>query len=194
MRLVYYLNRRDAETPRKEKSAIRDPQSAIVRPGLIHRLDKQTSGLIVAAKNARAHRILCNHFMKKRVEKRYLALVEGIVEQDAGTINAPIGRNADLKLWMVKEDGKYAESRFSVRERHDDTTLIELEPVTGRTNQLRIHCELIGHPIVGDTQRGGREFACLCLHAYRIAFPHPTSNSPIAFEAEQPAGFGDEDL
>ena len=162
---------------------------SVVRPGLIHRLDKQTSGLIIAAKNPKAHAKLCNSFMKKRVEKRYLALVDGIVEQDEGTISAPIGRDADLKLWMVKQDGKHAESRFWVRERYADKTLIEMEPVTGRTNQLRIHCEVIGHPIVGDTQRGGSEFERLCLHAYKLAFPHPTSREFVAFRAEAPIEF-----
>ena len=159
--------------------------SQTVRPGLPHRLDKQTSGLIVVAKNAFAHRRLSADFMKKRVEKRYLALVEGIVSEDAGTIEAPIGRFAELKQWNVKANGKHSESRFWVRERYADTTLIELEPVTGRTNQLRIHCELIGHPIVGDTRRGGREFERLCLNAYKLAFPHPTSNEPMSFETSE---------
>ena len=136
--------------------------------------------MIVVAKTAKAHRILARHFMKKRVEKRYLALVEGVVEQDEGAIDAPIGRHAELKHWSVKEDGKLSQSRFWVRERYDDTTLIELEPVTGRTNQLRIHCELIGHPIVGDVRRGGREFDRLCLHAWRLAFPHPTTREIIS--------------
>lgn len=166
--LAYYLNKRS---------------SVLIRPGLIHRLDKQTSGLIVVAKNARAHRILSGHFMKKRVEKRYLALVEGIVDANEGTIEAPIGRYDELKHWSVKEDGKHSESRFWVRERKSDTTLIELEPVTGRTNQLRIHCELIGHPIVGDVRRGGREFGRLCLHAYRLSFPHPISNERLVLES-----------
>lgn len=161
----------------------RSGHGSIIRPGLIHRLDKQTSGLVVVAKNARTHRILSSHFMKKRVEKRYLALVEGIVEPDEGTIEAPIGRYADLKHWSVKEDGKLSETRFWVRERYFDTTLLELEPVTGRTNQLRIHCELIRHPIVGDIKRGGREFERLCLHAYRLGFPHPVSNERILFES-----------
>ena len=153
----------------------------LIRPGLIHRLDKQTSGLVVVAKTARAHRVLSGHFMKKRVGKRYLALVEGVVVDDEGTIEAPIGRYAELKQWSVKEDGKHSESRFRVRGRYADTTLLELEPVTGRTNQLRIHCELIGHPIVGDTVRGGREFERLCLHAYKLAFPHPSSGKMIEF-------------
>lgn len=186
--LAYYLNKSkppavaggltiDAETvndDRVQPPATTGGSDKTIRPGLIHRLDKQTSGLVVVAKNARAHRIMCNHWMKKRVEKRYLALVGGRVRNDEGTIEAPIGRYAELKHWSVKEGGKHAETRFWVRERYADTTLLELEPVTGRTNQLRIHCELIGHPIVGDTSRGGREFERLCLHAYKLAFPHPT--------------------
>lgn len=186
--LSYCLNagKRLGEEGKRGGEATRNDISSshpTVRPGLIHRLDKQTSGLVVVAKNARAHRILCNHWMKKRVAKRYLALVDGIVERDEGAIEAPIGRFADLKLWSVKEDGKHSESRFWVRERYADTTLVELEPVTGRTNQLRIHCELIGHPIVGDTQRGGREFERLCLHAFQLAFPHPTGSELVTFSA-----------
>ncbi|MBK8466896.1 MAG: RluA family pseudouridine synthase [Chloracidobacterium sp.] len=155
----------------------------LIRPGLPHRLDKQTSGLLVVAKTARAHRILSEHFMKKCVEKRYLALVDGLVEADDGSLNAPIGRFADLKYWGVKDDGKISETKFQVRERFADTTLLELEPVTGRTNQLRIHCEMIGHPIVGDIQRGGREFSRLCLHAWKLAFPHPITREVCYFEA-----------
>ena len=157
----------------------------IIRPGLPHRLDKETSGLIVITKTGRAHRIVSGHFMKKRVEKSYVALVEGIVRDDEGTIEAPIGRFADLKLYGVKEDGKPSESKYRVRQRFADTTLLELEPVTGRTNQLRIHCELIGHPIVGDTARGGREFERLCLHAYHLAFPHPTTRMRMEFQRNQ---------
>lgn len=155
----------------------------LIRPGLPHRLDKQTSGLIVVAKTAKAHRILSDHFMKKRVEKRYLALVEGVVEADEGGMNAPIGRFADLKYWGVKDDGKMSETKFCVRERFADTTLLELEPVTGRTNQLRIHCQMIGHPIVGDTLRGAREFGRLCLHAWKLAFPHPVTREISGYEA-----------
>ena len=186
--LVFYLNdecRMINDELKAKNSSFITHRSSLIRPGLIHRLDKQTSGLMVVAKNARAHRILSGHFMKKRVEKRYLALVEGVVKPDEGTIDAPIGRYDELKHWSVKSDGKHSESRFWVRERFADTTLIELEPVTGRTNQLRIHCELIGHPIVGDTRRGGREFERLCLHAYKLAFPHPTSNEPMSFETSE---------
>ena len=155
----------------------------VIRPGLPHRLDKQTSGLVVVAQTAMAHRVISSHFLKQRVEKLYLALVDGVVEPDAGEIKAPIGRFADLKFYGVKDDGKPALTRFKVRERYVDSTLLELEPVTGRTNQLRVHCESIGHPISGDIQRGGREHSRLCLHAYRLAFPHPVTRQRMRFES-----------
>ena len=166
------------------QSAIRNPQSKIIRPGLIHRLDKKTSGLIVISKNVRTHQILAKRFEKRQVEKKYLALVEGVLKEDSGEIVAPIGRFAELKHWSVKEDGKRAETRFRVIERFAETTLLELEPVTGRTNQLRIHCEFFGHPIVGDSTRGGREFRRLCLHAYKLAFQHPHEKRRLEFVAE----------
>lgn len=172
--LTHYLNRNNG--------------SRHIRPGLIHRLDQDTSGLLVAAKNTRAHAKIGMQFEKKQVEKRYLALVDGNVAADLGTITSPIGRYADEKLWSVKPDGKRSETRFQVRERFCDATLLELEAVTGRTNQLRIHCADIGHPIVGDTQRGGRKFARLCLHSYRIVFRHPRSNQIVS--VEQPVDFG----
>jgi len=188
--LSYYLNSRFQISDSKlEKigsnnleSGIWNLESRIIRPGLIHRLDKQTSGLMVVAKTPRAHRILCNHFQKKRVEKKYLALVEGVVGEDSGTIVAPIGRFAEMKYWNVKTDGKFSETRFLVKKRNADTTLLELEPVTGRTNQLRIHCAHSGHPIVGDVARGGREFLRLCLHAYKLSFWHPNGNERMEFE------------
>ncbi|HEX6278594.1 MAG TPA: RluA family pseudouridine synthase [Pyrinomonadaceae bacterium] len=153
------------------------------RPGLIHRLDKDTSGLIVIAKNPWAHRILCSHFQRKLVQKRYLALVDGVVSEDIGRIEGNIGRNADAKVWELKSDGKPAETRFKVIDRRKDKTLIELEPVTGRTNQLRIHCAKIGHPIVGDSARGGTEYGRLCLHASRLGFHHPSGGGTIKLES-----------
>ncbi len=164
-------------------SAFRIPHSAFIRPGLVHRLDKQTSGLIVIAKSVRAHRSLSKQFQRKFVEKKYLALVDGVVEKDEGTIVAAIGRYADEKRWDVKEGGKYSETHFVVMKRRSDTTLLELEPVTGRTNQLRIHCASIGHPIVGDITRGGSEFARLCLHAWKLTFRHPFTREDLAFQA-----------
>ena len=152
------------------------------RAGLVHRLDKDTSGLVVIAKTARAHRILCSHFQQKLVEKRYFALVEGVVREDSGTIEAPIGRFAETRFWNIKEDGKHAVTNFWVRERFIDKTLLELEPVTGRTNQLRIHLAHIGHPILGDIKYGGREFSRLCLHAFRLNFWHPHGKERLSFE------------
>ncbi len=155
-----------------------------IRPGLIHRLDKETSGVVVLAKTAAAHRKIAAQFMKRTVEKKYLALVEGIVRDNAGIIEAPIGRYPETKFWDVKEDGKPARTEFSVLERSGGTTLLELEPFTGRTNQLRIHCEHIGHPILGDIKRGGREFERLCLHAWKLSFRHPHTREAVVFEAE----------
>jgi len=158
-----------------------------IRPGLIHRLDKDTSGLLVVAKNGRAHRILATQFEKKTVQKRYLALVEGKVLDATGTIDLPIGRYVDQKMWAVKEDGRGSVSRFTLIETFEGYSLLELEPVTGRTNQLRIHCAEIGHPIVGDTSRGGREFPRLCLHAHSVAFRHPSGGTWVEFRS--PADF-----
>ena len=156
------------------------------RAGLVHRLDKQTSGLIVIAKNARSHKIIAEHFKRKIIEKKYYALVEGIIEQDSGEIDAPIGRFAEEKLWNIKEDGKTAITRLWVKERFKDATLVELEPVTGRTNQLRIHLAHIGHPIFGDEKYDGKAFSRLCLHAYKINFWHPNGNRRLEFELDLP--------
>lgn len=161
-----------------------DNKGAFIRPGLIHRLDKETSGIVVLAKTAAAHRKIAGQFMKRSVGKKYLAVVEGIVEADEDTIDAPIGRFEETKFWDVKDDGKPSRTNFRVAERRGDTTLIELEPVTGRTNQLRIHCQHIGHPIVGDVKRGGREFERMCLHAWKLSFRHPSSGEQMEFEAE----------
>lgn len=160
-----------------------------IRPGLVHRLDKETSGLLVIAKTSRAHAILADHFQRKLVEKRYAALVEGIVKDESGVIDTPIGRFPEQKLWNVKEDGKHAETRFNVLERNVDSTLLELAPVTGRTNQLRIHCAHIGHPIVGDYRYKGRVFSRLCLHAWKLKFWHPNGNRQLEFETEVPGEF-----
>lgn len=153
----------------------------LLRAGLVHRLDKQTSGLMVIAKNPRVHRILCSHFQRRLVEKKYFAVVEGVIQENNGTINAPIGRDAEEKVWKISTAGKSAESNFTVIERFADKTLLELEPVTGRTNQLRLHCAHIGHPIIGDDKYGGREFPRLCLHAAKIAFWHPNGSNWLEF-------------
>lgn len=154
-----------------------------VRPGLIHRLDKQTSGLIVIAKNQRSHKKMTKYFQQRFVQKRYLALVNGVVADDESTISASIGRYGDLKHWDVKEGAKESETHIRVLRRDANKTLLELQPVTGRTNQLRIHCAHIGHPIVGDTGRGGSEHERLCLHAWKISFRHPSTQQQIELES-----------
>lgn len=163
--------------------------SAFIRAGLIHRLDKKTSGLMVISKTPRAHSLLSNHFQRKLVEKKYYAVVGGIIEEDLGTIIASIGKNEDGKFWVITNEGKYAETNFQVKKRNTDSTLLELEPVTGRTNQLRLHCLHIGHPIIGDDTYGGRDFPRLCLHAYKLAFRHPKDNREMLFETDLPEDF-----
>ena len=177
--LSYYLNHENL-------SQMTNHKSKTVRPGLVHRLDRQTSGLMIIAKTSRAHTVLCDHFQRKLVEKKYLAIVGGAVEKDSGTITAPIGHFPEEKRWGVKADGKTAETRFRVLRRFTGKTLLELEPVTGRTNQLRIHCASIGHPIVGDQTHGGREFSRLCLHAAKLAFWHPNGDGHLKFESGLP--------
>jgi 23S rRNA pseudouridine1911/1915/1917 synthase len=193
------------------RSSILNPQ-LVIRPGMVHRLDRATSGLIVIAKSSRALTVLSRHFRKRLVEKRYLALVRGNVEEEAGSISAPIGRDADQRpRWRVMEGGKSAETRFKVLERTGRATVLELEPVTGRTNQLRIHCAHIGHPIVGDEMHGNCESRIadcesedlrigdqseirdlqsairLCLHASRLAFHHPAGGEWMEFTSPLPA-------
>lgn len=159
----------------------------VTRPGLVHRLDKETSGLILVAKTEKSHRVLCAHFRRKRVKKRYVALVSGTVNPDQGLIEAPIGRYEDERFWGLKDDGKPSVTKFRTCERYrNDLTLLELEPVTGRTNQLRIHCAAIGHPIIGDTARGGAQFPRLCLHAYGLGLHHPSSGEWTEFETAIP--------
>lgn len=181
--LAYHLNREIIERA-PENSAVRNSQSALVRPGLIHRLDRKTSGLIIVAKTPNALSFLSRHFQKRFVKKKYLAIVSGVVAEDSGAICAPIGYFEAEKIWNVRADGKAAETNYRVLERFSAATLLELEPVTGRTNQLRIHCASIGHPIVGDERYGGAEFSRLCLHAAKLGFYHPTGSEWLDFQSE----------
>jgi 23S rRNA pseudouridine1911/1915/1917 synthase len=164
----------------------RDSQT-LVRPGLPHRLDRATSGLMVVAKNQRALTILARHFHRRLVEKRYLALVQGRVLPDEMRISAPVGRVEEAwPKWRVTEGGREAVSRLRVVERRANATLVELEPVTGRTNQLRIHCAHAGHPIVGDDWYGSTVGSRLCLHAARLAFNHPSGGRRMEFSSALP--------
>jgi len=176
----------------------REPGAPIIRPGLVHRLDRLTSGLMVVAKSDAVLSKLTVAFHEREVEKRYVALVHGEVPEETGVISAPIGRDADERpRWGVRAGGRHAETRFRVVERFSHATLLEMEPVTGRTNQLRIHAAHIGHPIVGDPEFG-RDLAeqnapllptppaRLFLHAAMLSFRHPTSDEGLTFSSPLP--------
>jgi 23S rRNA pseudouridine1911/1915/1917 synthase len=188
--LAYHLNEPQISALRFEIS------SPVIRPGLVHRLDRATSGVMVVAKTPRALSVLSRHFHKRLVEKRYLALVCGRIDEQEGVIRAAIGRDPERRpQWWVLESGKPAETRFRVLKASDRLTLLELEPVTGRTNQLRIHLAYSGHPVAGDeqyAQGSNAEFEIsqaprLCLHAWRLAFHHPAGGRWMEFTSSLPA-------
>jgi len=158
-----------------------------IRPGLVHRLDRETSGLMVVAKTPRALTVLSRHFRKRLVRKRYVALVSGHVDPETNSIIARIGRDPDLRPhWQVMETGKPAETKVKILKTTAGGTLVELEPVTGRTNQLRIHCAYIGHPIAGDQLYGVSTGIRLCLHATELAFHHPLTGEWMEFSSPVP--------
>jgi 23S rRNA pseudouridine1911/1915/1917 synthase len=161
-----------------------------IRPGLVHRLDRSTSGLMVVAKSQEALSRLTVQFQQKTVRKQYLALVHGRVAADEGEWFAPIGSDPEAwPRWGVRETGREALTRFHVRERLGAWTLLELEPVTGRTNQLRLHAAHFGHPILGDDLFGrGLEPGLdrLFLHARHLELTHPLHRVACAFHSELP--------
>lgn len=163
------------------------------RPGLVHRLDKDTSGLITIAKNERAHRWLVEQFKERRVEKTYLALVDGKPPTPIGRIEAPIGRDPRdrKKMAVVKlEKGRQAISEYKTLENFPRHTLLEFHPHTGRTHQIRLHCAFLGCPIVADTTYGHRkpslELNRHFLHAWRLKITLPGEEKPRLFEAPLP--------
>ena len=161
----------------------------VLRPGIVHRLDKDTSGLILVAKNDRAHADLSRQLKDRTVEKRYLALVRGRVEQAEGVIEGAIGRDPhNRKRMAIVPGGRSARTAYRVRRYIDDMTLLEVAPSTGRTHQIRVHLAVAGHPVIGDAVYGrpsalvGRQF----LHAYRLAFRHPGDGKAVSFESPLP--------
>jgi 23S rRNA pseudouridine1911/1915/1917 synthase len=161
------------------------------RPGIVHRLDKDTSGLIVAAKSDRGRQALVAQWGSGEVEKRYLALVEGVVADDEATIDAPIGRDPKNRQRMaVLRGGRPAVSHVRVRERFPEATLLEVEIETGRTHQIRVHLAFVGHPVVGDEvygrgRRGDRLLPRQFLHASELAFALPDGR-PVRFKSDLP--------
>ena len=165
--------------------------NGVVRPGIVHRIDKDTSGLLMIAKNDRAHQALAEELKDKKSLRKYLAIVHGNISNDRGVIEAPIGRSEkDRKKQAVTAKGKPAVTHFKVLERSGNYTLVELTLETGRTHQIRVHMAYIGHPVAGDplygprkTLKGNGQF----LHAQTLGFTHPTTGESLRFSVEPPA-------
>ncbi|PNZ30321.1 RluA family pseudouridine synthase [Staphylococcus petrasii] len=166
-----------------------------IRPGIVHRIDKDTSGLLMVAKNDIAHRGLVEQLMDKTVKRKYIALVHGNIPHDYGTIDAPIGRNEkDRQSMDVVDNGKDAVTHFNVLEHFNDYTLIECQLETGRTHQIRVHMKYIGFPLVGDPKYGPRKTLDIggqALHAGVIGFEHPVTHEYIERQADLPQEFKD---
>jgi len=168
--------------------------NGILRPGIVHRLDKDTSGVMVVAKNDKAHISLSNQIKERSVFKKYVAIVEGVIKDEEGKIEAPIGRHpVDRKKMAVIEDGRYALTLYKVLERFKENTLVEAVIKTGRTHQIRVHMAYIGHPIVGDHVYGFKrqkfKLEGQALHSSVLGFMHPTKGVYMEFEAPLPEYF-----
>ncbi|VTT25032.1 RluA family pseudouridine synthase [Streptococcus gordonii] len=167
--------------------------NGVLRPGIVHRIDKDTSGLLMIAKNDHAHVALADELKDKKSLRKYWAIVHGNLPNDRGVIEAPIGRSEkDRKKQAVTAKGKPALTRFQVLERFGDYSLVELQLETGRTHQIRVHMAYIGHPVAGDevygprkTLKGHGQF----LHARTLGFTHPRTGEMLEFTAEAPAIF-----
>lgn len=167
-----------------------------IRPGIVHRLDKNTSGVIIIAKNDKAHINLSEQIKAHKVKKTYVALVRGIVKENEATINMPIGRsNRDRKKMAVVREGKEAITHFKVIQRYDKYSLLKVNIETGRTHQIRVHLAQIGYPIIGDDtySNGKNEWGIQgqCLHAKSLKFKHPITGKEMFIEAPIPKYFQD---
>ncbi len=165
-----------------------------IRPGIVHRLDKDTSGLIIIAKNDKAHINLSEQIKERKVNKIYTALVRGVIPEDEATINMPIGRSkTDRKKMAVRKDGKEAITHITVIKRYKNYTLLKVKIYTGRTHQIRVHLAEIGYPVVGDEvySNGKNEFGVhgQMLHSTSLEFVHPITGEKLHFEAPLPKYF-----
>ncbi|MDX8044949.1 RluA family pseudouridine synthase [Gracilibacillus sp. S3-1-1] len=168
--------------------------NGVKRPGIVHRIDKDTSGLLVVAKHDIAHERLAEQLKDKKVSRKYKALVHGDIPHEYGSIDAPIGRSEkNRQLMAVTEKGKPAVTHFEVLERlHGKYTFIECKLETGRTHQIRVHMRYIGYPLVGDPKYGQRKTMDVdgqALHAYQLSFEHPVTKEQMEFEAPLPEKF-----
>ncbi len=165
------------------------------RPGIVHRLDKGTSGLLVIAKNNASHLALSREFAKHTIQRKYIALVKGRMEFDENVIELPITRHPFKRKNMsvgFGENSKYAKTYYRTLKRTKDFSLLELKPFTGRTHQLRVHLAFLGHPVLGDTKYGkNNEFSRLALHAQSLGFLHPHSGEFVEFSSSAPKEFVD---
>ena len=167
-----------------------------LRPGIVHRLDKDTSGLLIIAKNDKAHVKMSDQIKNHEVKKTYIALVRGVIKENEATIDMPIGRStSDRKKMAVNKDGKNAITHIKVLKRYDKYTLLQVNIETGRTHQIRVHLSYIGYPIIGDTtySNGKNEFGVVgqCLHAKSLEFKHPITGKEMKLEAPLPEYFQD---
>ena len=169
--------------------------NGVLRPGIVHRIDKDTTGCIVACKNDNAHRSIAAQLENKTCHREYLALCDGVIDHEEGLIDAPIGRDPKdrKKMTVIDKNSKPARTHFAVRQRFQNHTLTECRLETGRTHQIRVHMSYIHHPVTGDTVYGG---ACRymdtqgqVLHAYRLSLVHPGTNEEMTFEAPLPQYF-----
>lgn len=165
------------------------------RPGIVHRIDKDTSGLLIVAKNDKAHEKLSMQLKDKTLSRIYIALVQGKINHDTGTIDAPIGRdiNDRKKMCVTDENSKEAITHFKVLERYKNATLLEVRLQTGRTHQIRVHMSYIKHPIINDPVYGNKKASLFgqMLHAKEISFIHPTTSKKMTFSCDVPNEFNE---
>ncbi|NHM29723.1 RluA family pseudouridine synthase [Neobacillus terrae] len=167
--------------------------NGVMRPGIVHRIDKDTSGLLMVAKNDMAHESLVNQLVEKTVTRKYKAIVHGVIPHDYGTVDAPLGRDPkDRQSMTVVDQGKHAVTHFHVIERFKDFTFIECQLETGRTHQIRVHMKYIGYPLAGDPKYGPKKTLDIdgqALHAGVLGFVHPRTKEYLEFEAPLPKDF-----
>ena len=160
------------------------------RPGIVHRIDKDTSGLLVCAKNNEAHNFLAEQLKDKTCFRRYIALVNGVIENNEGEINAPIGRSEKdrQRMTVTDKNSKEAITEFKVLERYDDSTLVQCELKTGRTHQIRVHMAFINHSVLNDNKYSRKiiDSTGQYLHAYYLSFIHPRTKQRVEFKTEMP--------
>ena len=169
--------------------------NGVIRPGIVHRIDKDTSGLLCVAKNDNSHHFLAEQLKDHTMAREYVALVRGVIKENNGTIDMPIGRDKkDRQKMAVVKEGKPATTHFQVVERYKDHTLVKCQLVSGRTHQIRVHMSAIGHPVEGDPLYAGRNYDRLykngqLLTAYKLKLIHPSTKKQMVFEIELPDYF-----